>query len=96
MLGLVLAEGPLGAEYRAKAAAGHPYYRNARFYTRGELSLLLATAELRPVRTRSALLGADATEESRPRPRDGDDPRAGFTAILSLPASRQDAFVADL
>ncbi len=96
VLGLVLAEGPLGVEYRAKAAEGHPYYREAHFFTRGELASLLTSADLQAVRTRSALLvspelSSTGIEPSRDPPRDGDDPRAGFTAILSFAARGPDA-----
>lgn len=82
VLGLVLAEGPWGEEYQARAAAGHPYYQRAHFFTRTDLASLLAAADLHPVRVRSALFGPPDSEPSAADARDGDDPRAGFTALL--------------
>lgn len=81
-LGLVLAEGPWGQEYQARAAAGHPYYRRAHFFSRTDLASLLAAADLHPVRVRSALFGPPEAEPSAADARDGDDPRAGFTALI--------------
>lgn len=82
MLGLVLAEGPWGREYQKRAATGHPYYQRARFFTRDNLASLLAAADLYPVRVRSALFGPPDVQLSVMDARDGDDPRAGFTALL--------------
>jgi SAM-dependent methyltransferase len=82
VLGLVLAEGPWGQEYRARAAAGHPYYRRAHFLTRADLASLLAAADLHPVRVRSALFSLPEAALTSGDIRDGDDPTAGFTALL--------------
>jgi SAM-dependent methyltransferase len=83
VLGVVFAEGPVGQEYQRKAAAGHPYYRHAHFFTRDELARLLVRAGFRPERSRAALLSGPAGASFR----DGDDPDAGFTALLALPAT---------
>ena len=90
VLGVVYAEGPLGQEYQRKAAAGHPYYRHAHFFTRDELARLLVRAGFRLERSRSALLGAPASgllKDINASEHDGDSPSAGFTALLALPAA---------
>ena len=87
VLGLVLAEGPWGQVYQECAAAGHPYYQRAHFFTRADLASLLAAADLHSVRTRSALFSPPDAEPSAADARDGDDPTAGFTALLCLPRS---------
>jgi ubiquinone/menaquinone biosynthesis C-methylase UbiE len=86
LLGVVTAEGPWGRYYRAQAATGHPYYRNAHFFARSELATLLASAELQTVRTRSALFRPPTTEPLVEPAREGDILSAGFTALLAAPS----------
>jgi SAM-dependent methyltransferase len=83
VLGLVLAEGAWGQHYQRLGAQGHPYYQRAHFFTRPELTALLAQAGLSAVRTRSALLQPPEVEPAAADAREGDDPAAGFTAILA-------------
>lgn len=85
VLGLIPGEGPWGREYRALAAQGNPYYRRAHFFDRAEIGSLFATAGLRPVRTRSALFWPPAGEPVPADPREGDDPSAGFIAVMAQP-----------
>jgi SAM-dependent methyltransferase len=85
VVGDLPADGPWGRHYLAQAAAGHPYYRDARFLTRAELLALLLEAGLRPVRRRSALFRPPAAAPSDEAAREGDDPRAGFLALLAVP-----------
>ncbi len=87
VLGVVPAEGPWGQHYRALAAHGHPYYRDARFLTRAELAALLTTASLRPTRTRSALFRPPTTEIQVEPAREGDEQSAGFIALLAAPGA---------
>ncbi len=83
-LGLRLAEGPWGQPYQVLAAQGHAYYQRAHFFTRSELAALLATAGLQPKRTRSALFHGPEAEPTPDDVREGDDPTAGFTALLCV------------
>ncbi len=87
VLGLILAEGPWGRHYRSLAEQGDPFYRQASFFTRTELASLLAQSGLRAVRWRSALYWLPTSEPVRGGTREGDNPMAGFTALL---ASAQD------
>jgi ubiquinone/menaquinone biosynthesis C-methylase UbiE len=91
VLGLLLAEGPWGQYYQTQAAAGHPYYQGAHFFTRAELGSLLTTVGLQAVRTRSALFGSPRAEPVVEPAQDGDDRAAGFTALLATPGQRQQA-----
>ena len=85
LLGLLPAEGAWGRRYRELGEQGHAYYRHARFFGRAELAAMLAAAGLEPVRARSTLWQPPNGE---PRPEtacDGDDPSAGFLALLARP-----------
>ncbi|MBI3979680.1 MAG: class I SAM-dependent methyltransferase [Chloroflexi bacterium] len=84
VLGVVPAEGPWGRHYQALAARGHPYYRNARFFTRPELASLMAVAGFTATRTRSALCWVPEAEPASGAASEGDDPQAGFTAVLGV------------
>jgi SAM-dependent methyltransferase len=85
VLGLVPADGPWGEHYRRLGAAGHPYYRAARFFDRRELDELLGQAALRRARVRSALVSPAGQPPIRPGPREGDAKEAGFLAVLATP-----------
>lgn len=80
VLGLILAEGVLGHQYQELALAGDPFYQRAHFFTRDEMSTLFASADLRAVRTRSALFHPPEGKPSTVF--EGYDPTAGFTAML--------------
>ncbi|MER3404511.1 MAG: hypothetical protein C4289_04545, partial [Chloroflexota bacterium] len=80
ILGLVLAEGAWGRHYYRLGAQRHPYYQQAHFFTRPELTGLLTQAGFRAVRTRSALLEPPDVEHVEPPAvdaREGDEPAAG-------------------
>ena len=89
VLGMVFAESPWGQHYRQLAAAGHPYYRQAHFFSRAELAALLAEAGLVSVDTRSALRWGPTDAPSIAGVFNGDDPDAGFSAILTRPSPSQ-------
>ena len=84
VLGLIYADGPWGRHYRRLAAEGHPYYRQARFYTRSELVDLLETTGLSIARTRSALLCPPDAYPLAGDAREGDRPEAGFSGLLAV------------
>ena len=86
MIGYLPADGPWGRFYLAQAAAGHPYYREAHFFTRDELRSLLAAAGFRPIRIRSALRWPPDADVPVMGVREGDDPMAGFLALLAAPS----------
>lgn len=85
VLGVVPADGPWGQHYQRLAAAGHPYYAAAKFWTRAELDALYAAAHLARVRTRSALSSPPGAPGGGETAREGDDRASGFTAHLLLP-----------
>jgi len=88
VFGVVPAESPWGRHYRSLAAAGHPYYRLARFYTVAEVMAALGAADLVVSRVRSSLLWPpEASPPSSPRVREGWDPEAGFAAVLAVPGT---------
>ncbi len=87
LLGLVPAEGSWARHYRRLAARGHPYYRLAHFFTRGEIRSLLAASGLRQMHVRSALFGGPEAEVRAEPARQGDDRAAGFMALLTAPAA---------
>lgn len=83
VIGEIPADGPWGRYYQARAAAGHPYYRSAHFFTRAELGSLLADTGFRPTRVRSALYSPPEADVAVTGVREGDDPAAGFLAQLA-------------
>ncbi len=87
VLGIVPAESPWGRFYRQKAAAGHLFYSEAKFFTLAELKGLARGAGLRPERSASTLFqvpGRDSYQVEPPR--EGEDENAGFVAMLCLRA----------
>lgn len=83
VLGIVPAESPWGRFYRERAAAGHLFYSQARFFTLAELEQMAGRAGLRPGRSASTLFqepGRVACEVESPR--EGGEGRAGFVAML--------------
>ena len=56
IIGLVSKDSPWGDFYEEKKRAGHPFYRNARFYALKEIENMLQTAGLKISRIRSTLL----------------------------------------
>ena len=87
VLGLLLADGPWGRHYQELGAWGHAYYQHARFLTRPDLADLARAAGLRQSRVRSALFWPPDHAPGARGARDGDDPSAGFTAMLLLPGA---------
>ncbi len=89
VLGIVPAGSPWGKFYAARARAGHTFYSEARFFTLEEVRDLARVVELRFDRSVSTLFGSpnDGPFEIE-RPRDGEDKRAGFVAMLFRPRSQ--------
>ncbi len=85
VLGFVPAEGPWGRHYQALAALGNPYYAQAHFYTRAEVTALLATAGFTVVRRRSALYRPPQEQPEGGPAREGDSFEAGFLALRAEP-----------
>lgn len=89
VLGLVLAESSWGQHYQNLAAAGHPYYRLAHFFTRPQTHRLLRRAGFVIVRERSALFDPPTLSLRVAPAREGYDASAGFTAMLARGAERE-------
>jgi SAM-dependent methyltransferase len=85
IIGDLLLEGPWGKHYAELGAQGHAYYRHAHFFSRPELTELLAGAGLRSVRTRSALPWLPDQPYTATEAWEGDALEAGFTALLAVP-----------
>jgi ubiquinone/menaquinone biosynthesis C-methylase UbiE len=83
VLATVPADSPLGERYRALGKQGHPFYREARFFTRKELDTIVTAAGFRIVRRRSALIGFTSGEPTAVSAIDGDDSSAGFRVVLA-------------
>jgi ubiquinone/menaquinone biosynthesis C-methylase UbiE len=82
LLGVVPADSPWGEAYAAKKAAGHPVYRHAIFRTMAETIRLAEEAGFVLQQTASTLVWPpDAPPESEPRVEDGNDRKAGFSAL---------------
>ena len=82
VLGVVPAESPWGRFYRAKAAAGHPFYEAARFFSPADLGRLAGKVALRRVAAASTLVQDPRYETLQvERSHDGVHPRAGFVAM---------------
>ncbi len=88
ILGVVPADGPLGAHYRRLGEEGHRIYRHARFYTRADLDGLMATADLVTERRRSARIAIRDGVIVAGDVVDGDDPDAGFLVISTVNRTR--------
>lgn len=83
VLGIVPAESPWGCFYRERAAAGHLFYSQARFFTLSELKQVARSAGLRPERSASTLFQAPGRSRYEVEsPREGENERAGFVAML--------------
>ena len=76
---------PLGRQYRALGAGGHPYYRNARFFTPDQLAGLLRGSGLQTDRVRSSRLERPNGSERPSPPRAGLHPDANFAAVRARP-----------
>ncbi len=86
VLGFVPADSPWGQEYARQGEAGHPFYREARFYTVQEVIKLAAATGFRLEEARSGLdtpPGCAVEEIADCRP--GITPGMGFVALAFRP-----------
>jgi ubiquinone/menaquinone biosynthesis C-methylase UbiE len=81
ILGLVPKDSPWGAFYEEKKRAGHPFYRNARFYTFKEIENMLHAAGLKIARIRSTLLQRPGDSRRIEEPVEGNISGAGFLCM---------------
>jgi hypothetical protein len=79
----VPADSPLDERYRSLGRQGHPFYREAHFFTRKELDTTATAAGFRVVRRRSMLIGFNTGEPTAVPAIDGDDPSAGLRVVLA-------------
>lgn len=84
VLGLVLRESPWGQLYSIKKAEGHPYYKHANFYTYEEVADLIFHAGFSIERIISTLFQRPGRVHTIEQPRNGYDPRAGFSVITAI------------
>lgn len=85
VLGIVPASSPWGRMLAAKARAGHPYYRHARFHELGEIMAMLSAAGFTLVDSRSTLLQPPEAFKAMEAPRPGLDSTAGFCVLVAKP-----------
>lgn len=83
LVGDVPADSPWGKVYQRKKEAGHPYYRNARFFAVDELARMLREAGLLPVAFSSTLIQSQPDAPRTEPPRHGHIADAGFVCLLA-------------
>lgn len=83
ILGLIVEESPWALFYTEKKERGHPFYSIARFYGYGEVLKFLEQTGFEHEITISTLFQAPEQVERMELPREGFDPRAGFTIIAA-------------
>lgn len=88
ILGEVFAESPWGRFYRAKAAAGHPFYSAAGFLSRERMLALVTAAGLRLQAVRSVLYQPPSDSPRPEAARDGEYSGAGFVCWRAVPAQQ--------
>jgi ubiquinone/menaquinone biosynthesis C-methylase UbiE len=81
IIGLVPRDSVWGAFYEEKKRAGHPFYRNARFYTLKDVEDMLRTTGLKIVKIRSTLQQKPDESRRTEEPADGHVDGAGFLCI---------------
>jgi len=82
-VGIVPAESPWGRLHASRGKRGHIFYSQAKFYTLEQLRELARLAELRVDRVVSTLFQRpDQGPFEIEHPREGEDKRAGFVAML--------------
>lgn len=81
IIGLVPKDTPWGIFYEEKKRVGHPFYRNARFYTFKDIENMLQTAGLKISRIRSTLLQRPDDSRKIEEPVEGSISSAGFLCI---------------
>jgi ubiquinone/menaquinone biosynthesis C-methylase UbiE len=89
ILGLVPGDSPWGAFYEEKKRAGHPFYRNARFYALKDIENMLQAAGLKISRIRSTLLQRPGESRRIEEPVEGTISAAGFLCIEVNPVREQ-------
>jgi SAM-dependent methyltransferase len=89
VLGLVLQESPWGQFYRHKKAAGHRFYRYAKFYSYDEVVRRLAKAGFLTEKTLSTLFQRPGEVYDGEEPKEGYSPEAGFTIIMGSKHSHE-------
>ncbi len=83
LLGLVVRESPWAKFYMRKARAGHPIYREAKFYSMAEVERMLTVSGFRRERLLSTLLEEPQDKEpvKNTRIEEGFNPSAGFICM---------------
>jgi tRNA-Thr(GGU) m(6)t(6)A37 methyltransferase TsaA len=81
IIGLVPKDSPWGAFYEEKKRAGHPFYKNARFYALKDIENMLQAAGLKISRIRSTLLQRPDEPRKIEEPVEGNISGAGFLCI---------------
>ncbi len=81
ILGFVPKDSPWGAFYEEKKRAGHPFYRNARFFVLKDMENMLQAAGLKISRIRSTLLQKPGGIRRIEEPVEGNVSGAGFLCI---------------
>ncbi|MEW6739912.1 MAG: class I SAM-dependent methyltransferase [Nitrospirota bacterium] len=86
IIGLVPKDSAWGIFYEEKKKSGHPFYRDARFYTLKDVEDMLRTAGLKISRIRSTLLQRPNEPRRIEEPIEGYVEDAGFLCIEAKPA----------
>ena len=83
LIGDIPTDSPWGEHYLRKKVEGHPFYRDAHFYTVAELTKMLCQAELLPVGFSSTLIQSRPESPEPEAARSEHVERAGFVCILA-------------
>jgi ubiquinone/menaquinone biosynthesis C-methylase UbiE len=89
IIGFVPKDSPWGIFYEEKKSAGHPFYRNARFYTMKDVEDMLQAAGLKISRIRSTLLQRPDESLRVEEPLEGNISGAGFLCMEVNPVREQ-------
>ena len=92
LVGMVPAASPWGHFLAAKKAAGHPFYRHARFYGVAEAERLLREAGLTVIEQRSTLYQPPGKVEALEGARVGVSAEAGFVILVSRKAEQRPSY----
>lgn len=84
VLAIVPRDGTWGQRYQTMGRAGNPFYRDAHFYTVGELTGLLVDEGITIAAQRSTLFQPLSEEPYSEVARDGASEDAGFVALAAM------------
>lgn len=83
VIGFIPGDSEWGVLYEKKKQEGHTFYKNARFFTYGEMKGLIQAAGLEVSRVRSTLLEGPGKDQRGPGVVEGNPDGPGFVCVLA-------------